>query len=189
MALGCRASAIIYQNTRVYGDYQLIIAINASTRQLTVEPNATSSPHPMNHPRGGSGKPIFLQIIWTIMMGERVQKGCTIDVQKLLFCQGCPGVVHNCIIFLCSLDVGNRWSIQRSQYKEGNSSSWETNWSRGVQGLTRVPPSSRIPTLATAVANFKFPSADQNEHETVQLVLYWEARGLKNMCGRRIIEG
>ena len=42
MALGCRASAIIYQNTRVYGDYQLIIAINASTRQLTVEPNATS---------------------------------------------------------------------------------------------------------------------------------------------------
>ena len=43
MALGCRASAIIYQNTRVYGDYQLIIAINASTRQLTVEPNATST--------------------------------------------------------------------------------------------------------------------------------------------------
>ena len=43
VALGCRASAIIYQNTRVYGDYQLIIAINASTRQLTVEPNATSS--------------------------------------------------------------------------------------------------------------------------------------------------
>ena len=60
--------------------------------------------------------------------------------------------------------------------KERNSSSWETNWSRGVQGLTRVPPSSRIPTLATAVANFKFPSADQNEHETVQLVLYREAR-------------
>ena len=43
VALGCRASAIIYQNTRVYGDYQLIIAINASTRQLTVQPNATSS--------------------------------------------------------------------------------------------------------------------------------------------------
>ena len=64
--------------------------------------------HAMDHPRGESGKPIFLQIIWTIIMGERVQKGCTIDVQKLLFCQGCPGVVHNCIIFLCSLDVGNR---------------------------------------------------------------------------------
>ena len=60
--------------------------------------------------------------------------------------------------------------------KERNSSSWETNWSRGVQGLTRVPPSSRIPTLATAVANFKFPPADQKEHETVQLVLYREAR-------------
>ena len=42
MALGCRASAIIYQNTRVYGNYQLIIAINASARQLTVQPNATS---------------------------------------------------------------------------------------------------------------------------------------------------
>ena len=36
VALGCRASAIIYQNTRIYGDYQLIIAINASARQLTV---------------------------------------------------------------------------------------------------------------------------------------------------------
>ena len=43
VALGCRASAIIYQNTRVYGDYQLIIAINTSTRQLTVQPNATSN--------------------------------------------------------------------------------------------------------------------------------------------------
>ena len=42
VALGCRASAIIYQNTRVYGDYQLVIAINASARQLTVQPNATS---------------------------------------------------------------------------------------------------------------------------------------------------
>ena len=30
VALGCRASAIIYQNTRVYGDYQLIIAIYAN---------------------------------------------------------------------------------------------------------------------------------------------------------------
>ena len=43
VALGCRASAIIYQNTRVYGDYQLIIAMNASARQLTVQPNATSN--------------------------------------------------------------------------------------------------------------------------------------------------
>ena len=41
VAVGCRASAIVYQNTRVYGDYPLIIAINASTRQLTVQPNAT----------------------------------------------------------------------------------------------------------------------------------------------------
>ena len=139
----------------------------------------------MDHPKGGSRKPIFLQIIWTIMMGERVQKGCTINVQKLLFCPGvlsglsmavpgCSGVIHNCTIFLFSLDVWNRWSIQRAQYKEGNSSRWETNWSRGVQGLTGVPPSSRIPTLATAVANFKFPPEDQKEHETVQLVLYWE---------------
>ena len=45
MALGCRASAIIYQNTRVYSDYQLIIAINASARQLTVQPNATPTGH------------------------------------------------------------------------------------------------------------------------------------------------
>ena len=75
--------------------------------------------HAMDHPRGESGKPIFLQIIWTIIMGERVQKGCTINVHKLLFCPGvlsgvfmavlgCPGVIHNCTIFLCSLDVGNR---------------------------------------------------------------------------------
>ena len=47
VALGCRASAIIYQNTRVYGDYQLIIAINASTRQLTVQPNATPNHYRM----------------------------------------------------------------------------------------------------------------------------------------------
>ena len=49
VALGCRASAIIYQNTRVYGDYQLIIAINASTWQLTVQPNATSNIHIHTH--------------------------------------------------------------------------------------------------------------------------------------------
>ena len=41
VALGCRASAIIYRKTRVYGDYQWIIAINASTRPLTLQPNAT----------------------------------------------------------------------------------------------------------------------------------------------------
>ena len=41
VAPGCRASAIIYQNTRVYGNYPLKLAINASTRQLTVQPNAT----------------------------------------------------------------------------------------------------------------------------------------------------
>ena len=46
VALGCRASPIIYQNTQVYGDCQLIIAINASIRQLTVQPNATSSGYP-----------------------------------------------------------------------------------------------------------------------------------------------
>ena len=49
MALGCRASAIIYQNTRVYGNYQLIIAIN---RQLTLQPNATPNVDPI----GGRGK-------------------------------------------------------------------------------------------------------------------------------------
>ena len=43
VALGCRASAISYKNTRVYGDYPLIIAINAGVRQLTVQPNATPS--------------------------------------------------------------------------------------------------------------------------------------------------
>ena len=36
-------------------------------------------------------------------------------------------LVHNCTIFLCSLDVGNRWSMQRSQYKGKRSSSWVTN--------------------------------------------------------------
>ena len=41
VALGCRASAIIYRKTRVYGDYQWIIAINASARPLTLQPNAT----------------------------------------------------------------------------------------------------------------------------------------------------
>ena len=48
MAIGCkvncRVSAII-QSTRVYSDYQLIIAINASARQLTVQPNATPTGH------------------------------------------------------------------------------------------------------------------------------------------------
>ena len=43
MALGCRASAIIYRKTRVYGDYQWIIAINSSARPLTLQPNATPS--------------------------------------------------------------------------------------------------------------------------------------------------
>ena len=43
VALGCRASAIIYRKTRVYGDYLLLIALNASTRQLTLQPNATPS--------------------------------------------------------------------------------------------------------------------------------------------------
>ena len=42
VAIGCRASAIIYKNTRVYGNYQLIIAINASP-QLTLQPIATSN--------------------------------------------------------------------------------------------------------------------------------------------------
>ena len=41
VALGCRASAIIYRKTRVYGDYQWIIAINASARPLTLQPIAT----------------------------------------------------------------------------------------------------------------------------------------------------
>ena len=49
VAPGCRASAIIYQNAQVYGDYQLIITINASTRQLTVQPNATSNIHIHTH--------------------------------------------------------------------------------------------------------------------------------------------
>ena len=39
VALGCRASAIIYRKIRVYGDYQWIIAINASARPLTLQPN------------------------------------------------------------------------------------------------------------------------------------------------------
>ena len=47
VALSCRVSAIIHKNARIYGDYQLIIAINASTRQLTVQPIATSSVNAM----------------------------------------------------------------------------------------------------------------------------------------------
>ena len=43
LELGCWASAIIYRKTRVYGDYQWIIAINASTRPLTLRPIATPS--------------------------------------------------------------------------------------------------------------------------------------------------
>ena len=43
VVLGCRASAIIYRKTQVYGDYQWIISINASTRPLTLQPNATPS--------------------------------------------------------------------------------------------------------------------------------------------------
>ena len=43
VALGCGASAIIYRKTRIYGDYQLKIGINVSTRQLTLQPIATSS--------------------------------------------------------------------------------------------------------------------------------------------------
>ena len=50
VALGYRASAIIYQNIRFYGDCPLIIAINASTRQLTVQPNAT----PRNYATSGA---------------------------------------------------------------------------------------------------------------------------------------
>ena len=38
-----------YRKTRLYGDYQLIITINASTRQLTVQPNATSNIHIHTH--------------------------------------------------------------------------------------------------------------------------------------------
>ena len=52
VALGCRASAIIYQNTPVNGDYQLIIAINASARQLTVQPNATPNLDAINNACG-----------------------------------------------------------------------------------------------------------------------------------------
>ena len=48
VVLGCRASAIIYRKTQVYGDYQWIIAINASTRPLTLQPNATPIDHPLN---------------------------------------------------------------------------------------------------------------------------------------------
>ena len=37
----------------------------------------------------------------------------------------CPSfIVHNCTIFFCSLDVRNRWSMQRSQYKGERSSCW-----------------------------------------------------------------
>ena len=50
VALGCRASAIIYRKTRVYGDYQWIIAINASARPLTLQPNATPSIQSPSHP-------------------------------------------------------------------------------------------------------------------------------------------
>ena len=38
-----QASAIIYRKTRVYGNYQWVIVINASIRSLTLQPNATPS--------------------------------------------------------------------------------------------------------------------------------------------------
>ena len=47
VALGCWASAIIYRKTRVYGDYQWIIAINVNTRPLTLQPNATPNGYPL----------------------------------------------------------------------------------------------------------------------------------------------
>ena len=56
VALGCRASAIIYRKTRVYGDYQWIIAINASIRPLTLQPIATPKPDTiMLHSSSSSG--------------------------------------------------------------------------------------------------------------------------------------
>ena len=44
---------------------------------------------------------------------------------------GWGGVVHNCTIFLCSLDVRNIWSMQRSKYKGERSSCWVTNYPNG----------------------------------------------------------
>ena len=56
VALSCRASAIIYRKTRVYGDYQWIIAIKASTRPLTLQPIATPKPDTiMLHSSSSSG--------------------------------------------------------------------------------------------------------------------------------------
>ena len=46
VALGCRASAIIYRKTQDYDDYPLIIAINTIARQLTLQPIATFNRDP-----------------------------------------------------------------------------------------------------------------------------------------------
>ena len=58
-----------------------------------------------------------------------------------------------------------------------------------AEGLTTVSPLLLIPTLATTLANFEFPSEDQKEHERVQLVRWKRGAGggLKNLCGLRII--
>ena len=43
--------------------------------------------------------------------------------------------------------------------------------------MTTLSPLPPIPTLATTLANFEFPSEDQKEHETVQLVHRYRGRG------------
>ena len=43
--------------------------------------------------------------------------------------------------------------------------------------MTTLSPLPLIPTLATTLANFEFPSEDQKEHETVQLVYRYTGRG------------
>ena len=48
--------------------------------------------------------------------------------QEKLACESHAMLVLNCTLFLCSQDVGNWRSMQRSQYRGERSSSWLTNY-------------------------------------------------------------
>ena len=87
--LGCRASAIIYRKTRVYGDYPLIIAINVSPRQLTLQPIATPNENTYVHNEDWGW--IFLwELIWNtcVTTWDPLSKGsCT---GQDLMCKSSP---------------------------------------------------------------------------------------------------
>ena len=78
VALGCRVSAIIYRKTWVYGDYQWIIAINASARPLTLHPNAT----PIFHPPLGY---CYTELSWQQWLGAPTHESLNLFTISLEF--------------------------------------------------------------------------------------------------------